>query len=101
MRAAPQDVLKRVWCFGSPGEYNITEPRLLDIVGIPVDGKAALFKAFDSLNNVSTKCPHFDLLGGIHHLRKGLECKVLPVHVKGHQDDTPTTNIVLRKLVIK
>ena len=60
---------------------------------VACDGKGALFKAFDSLNNVSTKCPHFDLLGGIHHLRKELKCTLLPVHVKGHQDDNPKTKI--------
>ena len=44
MRAAPQDCLERVWCFGSPGEYDITEPRLLDIVGISNNDKATLFE---------------------------------------------------------
>ena len=54
---------------------------------IACDGKGALFKAFDTLKNVSTKSPHYDILGGIHSLRKCIDCNIIPIHVKGHQDE--------------
>ena len=60
---------------------------------VACDGKGALFKAFDILNNVKIKSPHFDILGRIHYLRSAIKCVILPVHVKGHQDDQPEKDI--------
>ena len=44
MKAAPQDIPDHVWCLREGGEYNITEPRLSDIVGISDSDKVALFE---------------------------------------------------------
>ena len=54
---------------------------------VACDGRGALSRAFDTLNNVSTKAPYFDIIEGIHYLRSKIKCAMLPVHVKGHQDD--------------
>ena len=56
-------------------------------------GKGALHKAFDIQNNVYTMFPHFDILGGIHHLRKGFKYSMLIMHVKDHQDRHNPKNI--------
>ena len=55
-------------------------------VVVACDGKGALYKAFDVLNNVTTRAPHFDLLSGIHYIRRTLPYTIIPKHVKGHQD---------------
>ena len=60
---------------------------------IACDGKGALHKAFDTQFKASTKLPHFDILGGIHNMRNKIKCIMLPVHVKGHQDEQPQKDI--------
>ena len=58
MRAAPHDLSDRVWFLGQAAEYNITEPRLVDIDGISDNDKVTLFdQAMIYKFNTSTLLP--------------------------------------------
>jgi hypothetical protein len=53
------------------------------------DGESALYQCFLRPQDVTTSSKHFDMINAIRQLVRQCKFKIIPHHVKGHQDDNP------------